>query len=241
MTPPQDIPLRGFTTKRGDNLIGVSIAARKEWEAAVSYFNKRNSCKTYPYGSYFFEIINGKEVVFYETGVRKVNGTGANQYMICRFDLEKVIVAGTCAGIDDQFSVLDIVVPNLAVQYDCTVKEIEPLIKKSFNVEIDTRKYGTDFTTGIIGTADKAVVMWKDYLELRENAITIADTEAAAVACICRKNHVECVIIKGISDFPVDDQKSDEKSANEEQISAYLSNTPEVMQRIFDRYLGRFI
>ena len=121
--------------------------------------------------------------------------------MISKFNLTKVIVAGTCAGIDDHFSNLDILIPNKAVQYDCTVKEIEPLIKQSFIVDIDLSKYGNDFYTGIIATADKAVVMWKDYLELRENKITIADTEAGAIAYICKKNNVECIIIKGISFF----------------------------------------
>ena len=120
-----------------------------------------------------------KKLVIYQTGTRKVNGVGANQYMISKFNLEKVIVVGTCAGIDDKYNILDIFVPNKAVQYDCTVKEVEPLIKKSFIVEIDLSGYEFDVSTSTIGTADKAVVMWNDYLELKNNNITIADTEAA--------------------------------------------------------------
>lgn len=177
---------------------------------------------------------------FYQTGVRKVNRVGANQYMIAKFNLTKVIVAGTCAGIDDSFSNLDIFVPDKAVQYDCTVKEIEPLIKQSFIVDIDLSKYGTDFHTGTIGTADKAVVKWKDYLELIENGITIADTEAGSIAYICRKNNVEC-IIKGISDFPTDESNADPVESNLEQINVYLENTPKVMNKIFGEYLNRFL
>ena len=59
----------------------------------------------------------------------------------------KVIVAGTCAGIDGKLHILDILVPDKAVQYDCTVKEIEPFIKQSFIVDIDLSKYGNDFYT----------------------------------------------------------------------------------------------
>lgn len=114
---------------------------------------------------------------------------------------------------------MDIFVPDKAVQYDCTVKEIEPFIKQSFRVEIDLSKYGKDFYTGTIGTADKAVVMWKDYLELKENEITIADTEAGAIAYICEKNDVECIIIKGISDFPTDERNADKFKSNMEQIN----------------------
>nr|WP_240794188.1 permease [Bacillus sp. BHET2] len=213
-------------------MIGISVATKWEYEATLEYFGiKDNERVGYPYGEYFIRTINDIELVFYSTGVRKVNGVGGNQYMISTFNLTKVIVVGTCAGIDDTFTNLDILVPNKAVQYDCTVKEIEPLIKQSFVVDIDLSKYGNDFYTGTIGTADKAVVMWKDYLELKENEITIADTEAGAIAYICKKNDVECIIIKGISDFPTDERNTDKLESNIEQINVYLENTPKVITK----------
>ena len=223
-------------------MIGISIATKWEYKATLEYFNiKDKECFSYPFGEYFIRTINDTELVFYSTGVRKVNGVGGNQYMISKFNLTKVIVAGTCAGIDEQFSVLDIFIPDKAVQYDCTVKEIEPLIKKSFIVDMNLSKYGDDFYKGTIATADKAVVMWKDYLELKENKITIADTEAGAIAYICKKNDVECIIIKGISDFPTDERNSDKVESNMEQINVYIENTPKVMNKIFSEYLNRFI
>ncbi|WEG11703.1 permease [Pullulanibacillus sp. KACC 23026] len=223
-------------------MIGISLATKWEYEATLEYFNiKEIERFGYPYGEYFIRTIKDTELVFYSTGVRKVNGVGGNQYMISKFSLTKVIVAGTCAGIDDKFSHLDILVPDKAVQYDCTVKEVEPLIKQSFIVDIDLSKYGNNFYTGTIGTADKAVVMWKDYLELKENELTIADTEAGAIAYICKKNNVECIIIKGISDFPTDERNSDKFESNMEQFNVYIENTPKVMNKIFGDYLNRFI
>lgn len=221
--------------------IGVSIATVWEFEASLEYFDvKKKELTTYPYGEYFFRTINGTPVVFYSTGVRKVNGVGANQYMLARFPLQKVLVIGTCAGIDERFDILDVLIPDRAVQYDCTVKEVEPLLKPSFIVEIDVLKYGIQ-GNGTIGTADRAVVMWNDYLELQANDITIADTEAAAIAYICRKNDVECIIIKGISDIPTDETDLDPLQSNQEQINVYITNTPKVMTRIFDDYLHVFI
>ncbi|MBN3554701.1 permease [Fictibacillus nanhaiensis] len=223
-------------------MIGISIATKWEYEATLEFFRiKENERFDYPFGEYFIRKMNDTELVFYSTGVRKVNGVGGNQYMISKFNLTKVIVAGTCAGIDDTFNNLDIFVPDKAVQYDCTVKEVEPFIKQSFIVDMDLSKYGNDYNTGTIGTADKAVVMWKDYLELKENEITIADTEASAIAYICRKNDVECIIIKGISDFPTDERNSDKFESNKEQMNVYLENTPKVMNKIYGEYLMRFI
>ena len=222
-------------------MIGISIATKWEWDATLDYFKVHNNTIDYPYGEYFVTKINNIDTIFYSTGARKVNGIGANQYMIIKFNLEKVIVIGTCAGIDDKYNNLDIIIPNKAVQYDCTVKEIEPLIKKSFIVDIDLSKYNFEYNSGTIGTADKAVVMWKDYLELKKNNITIADTEAAAIAYICKKNNIECIIIKGISDFPTDESLSDKVTSNNEQINVYLENTPKIMNIILSNYLEKVI
>lgn len=223
-------------------MIGVSIATKWEYEATLEHYDvKADERFSYPYGEYFMRTVDDVELVFYSTGVRKANGAGANQYMMSRFNLAKVIVAGTCAGIDDTFNPLDILVPHRAVQYDCTVKEVEPLIKQSFIVDIELANYGNDFLTGTIATADRAVVMWNDYLELKEHEITIADTEAGAIAYICKKNDVECIIIKGISDFPTDERDANPVESNEEQINVYLANTPKVMTKIFEDYLMRFL
>lgn len=223
-------------------MIGIGIAATFEWEAVLKYYNINESkIKEYPFGFYFKRILNHRVCIFYKCTGRKVISSSATQYMIDHFNLDKVILIGTCAGIDDKYKPLDIFMPNLAVQYDCTVKEIEPLIKERFNVSIDLSKYNFEYNTGIIGTADKAVVMWKDYLELKNSNITIADCEAAAVAYICQANNVECIIIKGISDFPEDETGKDELKSNEEQINVFVTNTPLVMNKICDEYLEKVI
>ncbi len=71
--------------------------------------------------------------------------------------------------------------------------------------------------------------------------MTIADTEAGAIAYICQKNAVECIIIKGISDFPTEEKEENAVEANIEQMRIYIENTPKVMQRIFDEYVFRFL
>ena len=216
-------------------MIGISIAAKREWNAVLDKFLINiDSCNKYPFGEYFTTEINGESVIFYRCGVRKVNSSAATQYMIDHFNLKKIIVAGTCAGIDDRFKILDVFIPNKAVQYDCTVKEQEPLIKDAFTVCFDLDLLNLDVHTGTIGTADKAVVMWKDYLELKENGITIADTESAAIAYICKANNVECIIIKGISDFPTNEQEN----SNGEQLNSFLINVPIIMNKIIDEYLS---
>lgn len=223
-------------------MIGISIATEFEWESTIEYFNIPQSNLIYfPYGEYFRIYLKGKELIFYCCGSRKVNSAGSAQYIIDHFNLDKLLIIGTCAGIDDKYNSLDIIIPNLACQYDCTVKEIEPLIKTRFNVELDISDLDFKFITGTIGTADKAVVMWKDYLELKENNITIADTESAGIAYICKLNKIKCLIIKGISDFPKNEDYSSKEKSNEEQLNTYFQNIPKVMTKIFDNYLEKII
>ena len=223
-------------------MIGISIAAKWEWEAAIRYFNKdAETLEKYPYGEFFRVQLNGKDCIIFHCGVRKVAAAGACQYMILKYNLEKIVVAGTCAGIDNKYNELDVFIPNRAVQSDCTVKEIEPLFKEKFIIDFDLSKYNFEYKTGIISTADKAVVMWDDFLELKENNVTIADTESAAIAYICKMNNIECVIVKGISDFAINEKYTDKKTSNNEQLNIYIENTPKVMRKIFDEYLEKLI
>ncbi len=218
-------------------MIGISVAAKKEWEAVLERFNiDINNCDTFPFGEYFKINLYDEDVIFYRCGARKMNCSASTQYMIDHFKLDKVIVAGTCAGIDDNYKDFDIFFPNRFVQYDCTVKETEPLIKESFSVGIDMSNY-PNIKTGTLGTADKPVVMWKDYIELKENNITIADTESAAIAYICKANNVECVVIKGISDFPTNENETTKEDSYEDQLNVFLTNIPIVMNDIIDNYL----
>lgn len=217
-------------------MIGLPIAAKREWSAVLEYFNMTpEQCEKYPFGEYFTIKLNKKELIFFSTNPRKTNACAASQYMICKFNLDCIIVAGTCAGIDERYKNLDIIIPNLAVQYDCTVKEIEPLIKQSFSIEMTLPDLGFEYITGTIGTADKAVVMYNDYIELQQNGITIADTESACIAYICKRNGIKCFIIKGISDSPKN--SSDPKAQNEQQIAVYIENTPKCMNIILKDYL----
>ena len=117
-------------------MIAISVAAQIEWNATKQYYGITEVKKTI-YGEYFYQTINNQKTIFYMCGTRKMCSSGAVQYMIDKFNIDKVIVVGTCAGIDKNFKELDVILPQKAVQYDCTVRELEPLIKNSFSVDFD--------------------------------------------------------------------------------------------------------
>ena len=219
-------------------MIGIAIAAKNEWKKILEKYNIENP-EEFPLGEFFKTKLYGEEIIFYNCGSRKMRCSASTQYMIDHFDFSKIIVVGTCAGIDDTYKTFDIFFPNKFVQYDCTVKESEPLIKDSYTVEIDIDSLNglNSINTGTLATADKPVVMWQDYKDLKDNKVTIADMEAAAIVYICKENGVECVAIKGISDFPIDESTSSLQDSYNDQFDIYMKNTPIVLNNIIDNYL----
>lgn len=222
-------------------MTGVSIAIEREWHVILDYYGKEEGdCRSYPFGSFFMERIDDQVVLFYRTGARKVNASAAAQYMIGRFGLKNLISVGTCAGIDERYHALDIILPDRAAQYDTMIKEIDDLLRKDFVVDIDLTGIDPEALqcgTGLVGSADKAVVMWADYLELKENGITVADTESAAIAYVCKKNGVRCILIRGITDFPVNERLAVTPDPNQLQIDAFLRNIPVILHKILDDIL----
>jgi adenosylhomocysteine nucleosidase/adenosylhomocysteine/aminodeoxyfutalosine nucleosidase len=223
-------------------MIAISIANKDEWKATLNKFNQlEEDCASFPYGQYFILKINDKDVLFYNCGVRKALSAGACQYIIDHYDIEKLLIIGTCAGVDRNLSPLDIIIPNKVVQYDCTVREVEPLIKERFNVEFDLNNINIDVKTGTLGTADKPLIMWEDYEILVKNNIQIVDTEAAAIALICKTNNVDCLVVKGISDFPLKEITTQTQEAYSNQYNTFVINIPKIMDNIFDNYLDKLI
>ena len=218
-------------------MVGISIACTKEWECVLERFGlSSEDCGQYPFGEYFKKELYGEEVIIYKCGSKKANSSAAAQYMIDHFQLPKIIVAGTCAGIDPDYNTLDIMFPDRLVQYDCNIPGFGKIIKDSLSVYIDTDSH-KDLKTGTIGTADKPVVLWSDYNTLKYNGITVADTESAAIAYVCRANGVECVVVKGISDYPEEVIGPEDMDLIMEQYNTFVANIPIIMNDIFDNYL----
>lgn len=223
-------------------MIGISVAESNEWESTLSFFNMtHDECSTSPYGEFFKTKYNNKDLLVYRTNVRKVASAGCTQYMIDKFKLRKIIVIGTCAGVDRKYKQYDVIIPKKVVQYDCTVRETEPLIKERFSVDIDLSKLNFSYNTGILGTADKPLVMWNDYLIVKDNGITVVDTEAAGIGYVCKQNNVDVIIVKGISDFPTDENKSTKELSHEEQYQLFIKNIPIIMNKIFSEYLDKVL
>lgn len=217
-------------------MIGISVASNKEWNFIKEYYKTEiKEISNYIYGEYFETEINNKKVLIYKCGARKSNASASTQYMIDKFNLQKIILIGTTAGINKKYKLLDILIPSVAIQGDCNFVEKGEQFQDKFITRIDVSKYSIKELSTIC-SFDKPLI-YKDDCELMlSNNVDIRDMESGAVANICNLNNVEFIIIKGITDFPGNYDVTDER-----QYLEYKENVPKVMNKILKDYLAKFI
>lgn len=214
-------------------MIGVVVASKLEWKTLLEIYNIDDSnLEKYPYGEFYRTIFQNKDIVYFRCGIRKINAAAAVQYMIDKFSLEKIVVAGTCAAVNDSFDYLDVLIPERVIDYDGIIRELEEDLPEEVFIDIEKVNISLDYVEGTLGTSDKALVLWKDLTYLASNQIDASDMETYAICKIAKKNNIKFVVLKGISDRPMKNN-----DGYDEQVDVYEENTPIVMKKIIEDYL----
>lgn len=215
-----------------NNLIGVLISSKKEFNELLKIYNiGEDYLEKYPFGEYYRTEFRGKDIVFFRSGIRKINASAAAQYMIDKFNLEKLIVIGTCTSSNEGLNYGDIIIPSKVIDYDYIIRELEEEIDEELYLVPDQVPMPNEYYDGVLGTSDKALVLWSDYTFLASNSIDASDLESYAVLKICKTNNVKCIIIKGITDKPMRSM-----DGYNEQLDVYEENLPIVMKKIIEEY-----
>lgn len=179
--------------------------------------------------------INNKKIIFFKSSARKTNASASVQYIIDHFNIDKIILIGTTAGINKKYNLGDIVLPTIFVNGDCDFIEKGESFKDKFITKIDLLKYNISSSITIC-SSDRPLIYKEDSILMNQNNVDIRDMEAYAVANICNLNKTELVVIKGITDYP-----GDYEEPSEEQYLEYKNNVPIVMEKILKEYLNKYI
>ena len=215
-----------------NNLVGVLISSKKEFNELLKIYNiGEDYLEKYPFGEYYRTEFRGKDIVFFRSGIRKINASAAAQYMIDKFNLEKLIVIGTCTSSNEGLNYGDIIIPSKVIDYDYIIRELEEEIDEELYLVPDQVSMPNEYYDGVLGTSDKALVLWNDYTFLASNSIDASDLESYAVLKICKTNNVKCIIIKGVTDKPMRSM-----DGYNEQLDVYEKNLPIVMKKIIEEY-----
>ena len=218
-------------------MIGIVVASKLEWKTLLEIYNIDDSHQEkYPYGEFYRTIYKNKDVVFFRSGTRKINITAAVQYMIDRFNLEKIIVLGTATAVNDTYDYLDVLIPERIIDFDGIIKELTLDIDEDAYIDVPKVNIALPYKEGVLSTSDKALVLWKDLTYLASNGIDASDMEAYAVCKVAIKNNIDYNVIKGITDRPI--KNSD---GFDEQVEVYKENVPIVMKKIIEDYLPEVV
>ena len=217
-------------------MIGILVTSKIEWEALLNVYEiDSNLTDKYTYGDYYKTNIYNKDVLLFRSIGRKAMSSAAVQYMIDKFNLRKVIFIGTATLVADYLDYGDIIIPDRVSEYDLSIREIEPLIKESNIIELNKVNVSMKYFDGLLGTSDKSLVTKKDYLMAKETDMVASDTEAAAIARVCRLNNIDIVIIKGISD------RISEEGDYSAQTEEYEETAPGIIDNITRNYLNEVL
>ena len=217
-------------------MIGILVTSKIEWEALLNVYEiDINLTDKYTYGDYYKTNIYNKDVLLFRSIGRKAMSSAAVQYMIDKFNLRKVIFIGTATLVADYLDYGDIIIPDRVSEYDLSIREIEPLIKESNIIELNKVNVSMKYFDGLLGTSDKSLVTKKDYLMAKETDMVASDTEAAAIARVCRLNNIDIVIIKGISD------RISEEGDYLAQTEEYEETAPGIIDNITRNYLNEVL
>ena len=207
-------------------MIAFAVASKDEWINVKKIYQVNDTIiNESPFGEYFIKQINHTNCLFYYSGIRKIFSSACCQFMIDHFDVERIIVIGTCAGVNRKYHELDIFQFESVCQSDCIVFELTGQLCKG-EIELYCYDELSFLNKGKISTMDKVLVLKKDEEMLNNENIDCDDMESAAVAMVCKFNNIPCTVIKGISDFANGIENFNDQS------NKYERNTIIIMDKI---------
>jgi adenosylhomocysteine nucleosidase len=184
--------------------------------------------QTYPYGEFFRQEISGNDCIFFHSRRTKTRAAGACQYAIDRWQIEPLLVVGTCGGVGAGLAVGDVIAATRTIQYDCHDRRPEmghTVVADSTWLDLT----GISVHQGPIASADRDMTF--DVLtDLRSQGVLGADWESGAIATVCSLNKVRWAVLRAITDVPLEPGDRDVSR----QVDDYNANAPRIMMSLLD-------
>ena len=184
--------------------IAVLVSANGEWQAVLAFYHP--ACLPSPYGDYFLTRIAGRPVVFLHGGWGKIAAAASTQYAIQRWQPQLLINLGTCGGFAGQVGRGEILLVNCTLVYDIDEKMGDPQqALEHYTTPLDLswlpESYPQPVRLACLVSADRDLDPADiGGLQARFGAIA-ADWESGAIAWVARRNHLACLILRGVTDL----------------------------------------
>jgi adenosylhomocysteine nucleosidase len=184
--------------------IAVLVSANAEWQAVLAFYQP--ACLPCPYGDYFLTLIADQPVVFLHGGWGKIAAAASTQYAIQCWQPRLLINLGTCGGFAGQVQRGEILLVNRTLVYDIDEKmgDAQQALEH-YTTPIDlswlSDPYPQPVRLACLVSADRDLnPVDIGGLQACFGAIA-ADWESGAIAWVARRNHLPCLILRGVSDL----------------------------------------
>lgn len=187
----------------------ILISANSEWRAVREDFASITP-ETGPYGEWFEAMIEGQLAVFLHGGWGKIAAAASAQFAIQRWQPWLVINLGTCGGLDGCVERGRVVLATETVVYDIVEQmgDAQAAIDH-YATQLDLswlqKPYPAAVLPARLVSADRDILS-ADVGRLRDQFQAVAaDWESGAIAWVCTRNGVRCLILRGVSDLVGED------------------------------------
>ncbi len=206
-------------------MTGIIVATDQELSALTEIMTGTKKLQIHDM-TFYLGKINSTDIVLTKCGIGKVNAARTSQIIIDKFCVEKLINIGAAGALNKALKIKDIVIANKLVQYDFDLSSLDgtekgeipkigkyiytdsELVKQCKKILLDNLDYNV--TIGTIASADRFCSDINEGEQIREYFdAECVEMEGAAIAQVCMLDNIPCLIIRGISDTPNGNNKTD--------------------------------
>lgn len=183
----------------------VIISANSEWRVVREVYATWQT-QTGPFGEWFETEYESQPVVFLHGGWGKIAAAASAQYAIQRWQPELVLNLGTCGGLVGSVERGTILLVTETVVYDIIeqMSDAQAAIDH-YSTRLDLSWLREPFPTPVLParllSADRDILS-SEVSHLRDQFHAVAaDWESGAIAWVCTRNGMRCLILRGVSDL----------------------------------------
>ena len=221
--------------QKGEKMIGLVIALKKEEEKLLSIANDINKVKLADKEAYECSLLN-KKCIIAISGIGKVSSALTTQLLIDKYNIDFILNFGTCGGMNQTVKIKNYYAVSKCCQYDFDLTELDPVplgyIQDYDRVFFDCYTTGIDFLEKtVLASADKFTNKNIDVKTVNEMGCSLCDMEGSAIAQVCTSNSIPLVMVKGITDVYGSQTAPEQFMENLTEVS---NGFPEVILKVIE-------
>lgn len=211
----------------------VLVSANAEWRVFKDIFPNLQ-LQASPFGEAAEVTVDEKPVMIFHGGWGKISAAASTQYAIDQFQPDLLINLGTCGGFEGSIERGTVILAEKTIVYDIIEQMSDPdEAIRDYSTKLDLsflpRILPSPVLRGLLVSADRDIVSSDIPMLIKKYNAVAADWESGAIAWVAGRNHIRCLILRGVTDLV--NPQSGEAYGN---FDLFNQRTREVMRKLFD-------